>query len=178
MVDYQTNRRYITAYNWGKKCGPISDSAALEFVLGYAKERYALSLDAMKAIDEKADSLLRLTGGAGALFAAAATFTNAAEMFVLLWPLIPMALAAGMALIARLPCNVPQPPRVCDLVDDFADSEVDDGAIRAKLPGSYHCAIEGLAIVTDRKAMWVTLASAMICLSMLTLIAALVVRVT
>jgi hypothetical protein len=173
MAAYEEHRDYKSATSWMEKVPPL-DEAAASFALDYAEKRYARMIATLDGADEKADAILRLSGGAGAAFTIAAGFASPSGDWILALPMIPLFVAALLAVIARWPTTVPDGPRVCDLVDDVRDEGLPE--VRGLLPAAYHCAIVGMRIVADRKAKIVAISSAFLCATILTLCSVLIYR--
>lgn len=163
---YEECREYKTAKSWIEDVQPLTGEAA-DFALDYAKARYQRTLDSFKALDEKADAILRLTGGASAAFTVAASVSGPKADLLLGIPLVPLLVAGILAVVARWPRQMADASRICDLVDDIHDHGLE--GIKGRLPAAYHCAVVGMHHVNDQKANLVVAASISLCVTIVAL---------
>ncbi|MHB8973574.1 MAG: hypothetical protein ACYC3X_25405 [Pirellulaceae bacterium] len=171
---YLTHPSYKDAHAAIQDLPPITDDTKLKLAIEYAKAKYQEYGETFDALDEKADSLLRLTSGGGVAFAVAMKIAEITPTWPLLTSLVLVILSAVFALIARFPVSKASTPEIMDVIEDL--KEYDAKRLSGHFPASYHCAVVGLRIANDRKAAHVFLSSLCLCAALVSVVPAFACR--
>jgi len=159
MKDCTSDPKYKEAITFKASFEPL-EKVDYEWVNKYAEYTYQQLHGTFKYIDEKADSIIKYLSGGTAIVAIAAVANVTSDNAVLVLLLLPAFLCALFAIFlassVRVPSPTTAPPDVKTAID-YADAYDVQG--QATFLGLWHATCEGLAIVNERKAEKVMLAT-------------------
>ena len=138
----------------------VGNSDTQKFAMKYGEDLWKFRNDVFKALDEKADSIIKYLGGGTGLFAlgviAKADTSNAWLIKWVLPSLVLAILSVGFAIWARFPKETPGLPSVKDLVIGYLDKVPDE---MSQFVWQWHYACVHMKIVCDNKGWWIMLSS-------------------